>query len=104
MAQAKPNLGGSIPSFTPSCLRVSVTAGAVALGSAQGLADTSPDASHYLWAVLFMNGLLLVFNLLPIYPLDGGQILHALLWFVIGRASSLKVACVIGILGALGFV
>ena len=51
-----------------------------------------------------MNLGLLIFNLLPIYPLDGGQILRSLLWFVIGRARSLKVVAVLGLLGAAGLI
>src|SRR5260370_17491400 len=51
-----------------------------------------------------MNLGLLIFNLLAIYPLDGGQILRSLLWFVLGRARSLKVVAALGLLGAAGLI
>jgi Zn-dependent protease len=49
--------------------------------------------------VTYINAGLLFFNILPIYPLDGGQILGALLWFVIGRARSMMITAGIGLVG-----
>ncbi len=60
------------------------------------------DLTAALHNVAWLNVILLVFNLLPIYPLDGGQILQSLLWFAVGRANSLSVATVIGMVGAVG--
>jgi Zn-dependent protease len=60
------------------------------------------DIARLVHALAIINGYLLIFNMLPIYPLDGGQILQSLLWFVIGRGRSLKVSAVIGVIGALG--
>ena len=41
---------------------------------------------------------------MPIYPLDGGQILQCLLWFALGQARSLMVAGILGVLGSAGLV
>lgn len=71
---------------------------------ASGLTAVSPDAFTWLRAVTFINLGLLLFNLLPVYPLDGGQILRSLLWFVLGRARSLTVASVLGLLGVAGLL
>jgi hypothetical protein len=56
-----------------------------------------------LGSVWWINVGLLVFNILPIYPLDGGQILRSLLWYPLGRARSLMVATVLGFVGIFGF-
>jgi Zn-dependent protease len=69
-----------------------------------GLAQAAPDAAACLRAVAYINLGLLLFNLLPVYPLDGGQILRSLLWFVLGRARSLTVASSIGFLGVLALL
>ena len=69
-----------------------------------GWAAAMPDFQALLRAVWFINFALLIFNMLPIYPLDGGQILRSLLWYVLGRARSLMVAASIGLLGVAGFI
>src|SRR5438046_2515531 len=67
-------------------------------------AETMPNAYGFLRAVWLINLALLMFNLLPIYPLDGGQILRSLLWFALGRARSLMVAVSIGFIGVAGLI
>jgi uncharacterized protein (TIGR03067 family) len=69
---------------------------------AAGCQDTAPDLYWFAASLAWINGYLLLFNVLPIYPLDGGKILQALLWFVMGRARSLLVAAAIGLLTGLG--
>jgi Zn-dependent protease len=71
---------------------------AVWLANSAGWPETQPDAFHFLLTIQWINLLLLIFNLLPIYPLDGGQILRSLLWFVIGPAKSLLIVSVIGLI------
>ena len=69
-----------------------------------GWYDTHPDAyqlAHNIWRI---NIAILIFNLIPVYPLDGGQILRSLLWFPFGRANSLMAASVIGFIGVAGLI
>jgi len=75
-----------------------------ALSRSSGWAADLPNAYALLKAVFYINAGLLVFNMLPVFPLDGGQILRSLLWFVLGRARSLMVATVVGLLGIAGFI
>jgi Zn-dependent protease len=74
------------------------------LAGRAGWGYTMPDVYLFLKAVLVTDVVLLVFNMLPIYPLDGGQILRSLLWFVVGRARSLMAATIMGFIGAAGFI
>lgn len=74
------------------------------VGHRSGWAYTAPDVYKLIKAVFYIDVGLLIFNILPIYPLDGGQILRSLLWFVLGRARSLMVATVLGLVGVVGFI
>ena len=77
---------------------------AVAAGRSLGWAEAMPDLYQLVLEVQLINKWLLIFNILPIYPLDGGQILRSLLWFVLGRARSLMVATILGLIGVAGFI
>jgi Zn-dependent protease len=70
-----------------------IAGGAVDVGSL-------PPLAAYLMLLSMVNLVLLVFNMLPIYPLDGGQILMAILWFFIGHARALKATAAVGIVAA----
>ena len=64
--------------------------------------DAEPtDFAAFLGHVWWINFGLLIFNILPVYPLDGGQILRALLWFPLGEIRSLQIASVIGLIGSI---
>src|SRR3954467_12775152 len=55
----------------------------------QAMRTGSRDLAQLLYMVRWINLKLFIFNILPVYPLDGGQILRSLLWIVLGRARSL---------------
>jgi hypothetical protein len=59
-----------------------------------------PDTYEFVRSLCVINVGLLCFNILPIYPLDGGQILRSLLWFFLGRTRSLLIASTTGMVVA----
>ena len=105
------------PPARPAALLWSVAAGPLVNGlllaptigfwmvcHAAGWQNTAPDLYRFAVALAWINGYLLVLNILPIYPLDGGRMLQALLWFAMSRARSMMVAAAIGLVTALGLV
>ena len=62
--------------------------------------ESPRDLRMYFETVAYINLVLLIFNMLPIYPLDGGQIVRSLLWYVIGPVRSLSVSAILGMVGA----
>jgi Zn-dependent protease len=66
-----------------------------------------PDGRQPLWLLVIyfvheLNLILLLFNLLPIFPLDGGRIVQAGLWPRFGYARSMRLAVYAGYIGAIG--
>ncbi|PTY03191.1 peptidase M50 [Opitutaceae bacterium EW11] len=87
-----------------NALLVPVVWGVVIFSRSQEWFAASPDFAVYLRSIWYINVGLLIFNLLPIFPLDGGQILRSLLWFPLGKARSLQVATIIGFMGVAGLL
>ena len=77
---------------------------AYSVALSNGWSSSLPDQWNLLFRVYWIDVGLLAFNMLPVYPLDGGQILRSLLWFVLGRARSLTVATVVGLFGLVGLL
>lgn len=55
------------------------------------------DPQTFVFYLAATNLVLLAFNILPIYPLDGGQILQAVLWLFMRRSLALRIAAGAGL-------
>jgi Zn-dependent protease len=69
------------------------------------LSDTAAQYLYYVAESMYeINRGLLLFNLIPAYPMDGGRILQEILWLTIGYARSLHIAGMVGTVTGIGFV
>lgn len=58
-----------------------------------------------LWSAHFMNIVLFAFNVLvPMYPMDGGRLLHALLWRNMSHARAMEITVTVGLVSAIVLV
>lgn len=71
------------------------------LGNFAAPAMTWQSPVFYLWYFYVVNYFLLLFNILPIYPLDGGRMLQTVLWPRMGYGRALLVAAEVGMGGAI---
>jgi len=84
----------------------SAAIGAICLTLARAIGDPSsdPGMAMLLW-LGYINLSLAAFNLIPGYPLDGGRVLRALIWWKTGDADrSTQSAARVGQVVAFGFI
>ncbi len=53
-----------------------------------------------IYTVFYVNAYLFVFNLLPMYPMDGGRMLHCALWKKLGYSRGTLIVCTVGMVTA----
>jgi len=58
------------------------------------------QVSSYLLWLYGTSYALLIFNLIPVYPLDGGQLLQTLLWKPLGYYKAMLITVTIGLVGS----
>jgi Zn-dependent protease len=57
-------------------------------------------AGGWLWWAYTVNLSILFFNLVPMYPLDGGKLAQIILWKPLGYVKSMRISCRVGMAGA----
>jgi predicted transcriptional regulator len=95
---------GIIGPITSAVIGVVCLALAWLLGWTIAAVPSSPPAVMFMWLGV-INIALAIFNMIPGFPLDGGRVLRAVVWWVTGDANrSTRIAAGVGQVVALGLI
>jgi Zn-dependent protease/predicted transcriptional regulator len=95
---------GIVGPLTSAAVGAAALGLALAFGWTPGTEPTSPLLAVLKW-VGYLNVSLAVFNMIPGFPLDGGRVLRALLWWKNGSlVSATRTAARLGEVVAIGFI
>lgn len=77
--------------------------------SGVGFSSAGTQVLFYSVVMYYISYWLLLFNLLPVYPMDGGQLFMTTIWPLVGLRNAMLTACRVGVggavvLGGLGFM
>ncbi len=61
-------------------------------------------AMQYVVYLMFVNASLAIFNLLPVFPMDGSGIMYSVLRMITTRSRAIKITSIVGIIGSAGFI
>lgn len=84
-----------VTALTPVVLLVGVLSGFASLED-YALTMFSPSLAGLFTTLLYANVLIILFNMLPAFPMDGGRVFRAALSPVVGRDAATRVAVVVG--------
>jgi Zn-dependent protease len=87
-------------------IAVGLVGGILLSGSVPGqdFFETAPFGEVVLWQLLVLNVMLAVFNMLPVFPMDGGRVLRSLLAMWIDRLRATQISVLVAAVFAVLFV
>jgi len=83
---------------------LTVAAGWLQPETAAGLSESRWWTWQYVKELAAVNGFLLLFNLVPAFPMDGGRALRDTLWHFVPVQKANRVAGVVGVIASIGLI